>query len=331
MNAVLKPTDLVRTSLLETERFREHALPLVVEPADASLDLAEWATDHRPWIEEKLSLHGGVLFRGFATRQQPAFARFVSAVCTRMLDYVEGATPRTHLGDKVYTSTEFPAAHPIMPHNELSYVQSWPTRIWFYCLIAAEQGGATPICDVRRVHNRIPAAIRDKFAQKGWMLVRNFGNGLSLPWRKSFGVSTAAELESYCRAADVEWEWLGADQLRTRQVRPAIRKHPTTGESLWFNHIAFWHLSSLPAAVRESMLAVMPEDEVPYNTFYGDGSPISDEDIRAINKAYEAELVSFPWIAGDVLMLDNMLVAHGRAPYRGARKVLVSMGEPYER
>ena len=35
------------------------------------------------------------------------------------------------------------------------------------------------------------------------------------------------------------------------------------------------------------------------------------------------------WQEVDVLLLDNMLVAHGRAPYTGARAILVGMAEPY--
>jgi alpha-ketoglutarate-dependent taurine dioxygenase len=303
-------------------------LPLILELRAGSRDLSELAAANRSWIEEKLLLHGAILFRHFDVRCQEEFERFVATVCSHLLDYVEGATPRIRLGDRVYTSTEFPPTHRIMPHNELSYVKNWPTRIWFCCLEPAEQGGETPICDVRKVHRRIPAAIVDRFASTGWMLMRNFGNGLSLPWRKAFGVSNSTELETYCRGADVQWQWLDNDRLRTRQVRPATIRHPQTGEWLWFNHIAFWHISSLPQSLRESMLEVFPEDELPYNTYYGDGSSIEEEQIRAINVAYEQELVTFPWVQGDVLMLDNMMVAHGRAQYRGFRKVIVSMGDP---
>ena len=55
----------------------------------------------------------------------------------------------------------------------------------------------------------------------------------------------------------------------------------------------------------------------------------SPEALAAIRAAYEQEMVSFPWAEGDVLMLDNMLVAHGRRPYAGPRKVLVGMAEPW--
>ena len=39
------------------------------------------------------------------------------------------------------------------------------------------------------------------------------------------------------------------------------------------------------------------------------------------------QAVAFPWERGDILMLDNMLVAHGRKPFTGPRKILVGMAE----
>jgi len=90
----------------------------------------------------------------------------------------------------------------------------------------------------------------------------------------------------------------------------------------------FWHLWSLAPAVRESMLAVFDEKDVPYNVFYGDGSVIENAVIEHITEAYNSETVAFPWQEGDVLMLDNMLVAHGRNPFTGPRKVIVAMADP---
>jgi alpha-ketoglutarate-dependent taurine dioxygenase len=53
--------------------------------------------------------------------------------------------------------------------------------------------------------------------------------------------------------------------------------------------------------------------------------------VEQIRQAYRQETVAFPWQKGDLLMLDNMLVAHGRNPFSGERKVIVSMAEPHTR
>ncbi|MGZ4135020.1 MAG: TauD/TfdA family dioxygenase, partial [Tumebacillaceae bacterium] len=97
-------------------------LPLVVTPQRAGVDVSLWVQEHREWVEAQVLKFGGVLFRGFAVETQEAFNEFVSDNCLELLNYKEGATPRTKLTGKVYTSTEFPAEHTIALHNELSYV-----------------------------------------------------------------------------------------------------------------------------------------------------------------------------------------------------------------
>ncbi len=98
---------------------------------------------------------------------------------------------------------------------------------------------------------------------------------------------------------------------------------------VWFKHAAFFHVTALEPAVRETLLAEFAEDELPYQTYYGDGDPIEPAVVAQIQKAYRSEQVVFPWQAGDLLMMDNMSVAHGREAYAGEREVLVAMTESY--
>ena len=322
--------DMTREGLVTTGLLTpDSPLPLVVQPKIAGVGLSEWARDNRDFIDSSLLQHGGILFRGFETRTQEEFKRFLDATQVELMHYMEGATPRFELSSKLYTSTEFPPEHSIQLHNELCYVTTWPMKIWFFCLQAAEQGGATPIGDVRKVYERIDREVREKFIEKGWLLVRNFNEGLGLSWQTSFRATDKSAVEDYFRRAQIDFEWRAEGHLMTRQVRPAIARHPRSGELVWFNHIGFWHLSSLEPRLREILLSEFGEEGLPYNTYYGDGSPIEAEVVAHLRDAYQAETVSFPWQNGDVLMLDNMLVAHGRAAFSGIRKVLAAMGEPF--
>lgn len=298
-------------------------------PAVAAVDLPAWFADHRGEVEAALRSHGGVLFRGFQGRMDELFPRFVKAAIPEIQAYVEGATPRTRLADGVYTSTEFPEDQTIAQHNELSYVNHWPMRICFACKVAAEQGGATPLTDVRQVLANLDPALARRFSEQGWMLIRNYGNGLGPNWRKAFNTEDIGEVKRYCAEAGIELEIFDEERIRTRQVRKAIRIHPVTGEAVWFNHVAFWHPSSLHEPLRRGLQAQFAHDELPYATCWGDGAQIDDDTIRHINDAYRRATLSTPWQPNDVILLDNMLIAHGREPFKGQRAVVVAMGQAY--
>lgn len=328
-----KAINVSQESLVKVGTLRPgQALPVLVEPNIKDVDLMDWLRNNLEWVEGTLLKEGGILFRGFGLSDQTHFQQFVESISLPLMEYMEGATPRVRMGDKIYTSTEFPPERSISIHNELCYVMTWPMKILFFCVTPPEQGGETPIGDVRKVFERISPETRERFEHKGgWMLYRNFGGGFGLPWQTSFHVTDKEELEEYLPSARVEFEWVDENHLRTRQRRPAVTRHPKTGEWVWFNHIGFWHVSSLEPELRRLFLSDLGEEGLPFNSYYGDGTPIADETIEELRRAYEAEMVSFPWQVGDVLLLDNMLVAHGRNPFAGKRKILTAMGEPYTR
>jgi len=308
----------------------DNHVPLVIRPSKPDIPLArlaEWLSRNRHLIEEWLLKHGALLFRGFPISSVADFKVVASAASEDLLDYAERSSPRTELIDKVYTSTDYPASHAIFPHNEHSYSATYPLKIFFCCLVPAEAGGETPLIPIRNVTARISEEVRAKFSRTGWMYVRNFGDGLGLSWKTAFRTSERASVEEYCKAAQISFEWKDGDRLRTRQVRPAFIDHPKTGERLWFNHATFFHVSTLDADMRDVLTKWFSDSELPNNTYYGDGSSIAPDIMHQLRKAYLDEMVTFPWFAGDVIMVDNVLTAHARAAYAGQRKVLVAMAE----
>jgi alpha-ketoglutarate-dependent taurine dioxygenase len=305
------------------------AIPLVIEPAGAAPELVAWARLNREPLRERLLQHGAVLLRGFTGVTAESFEATVRAVCGEPLDYVERSSPRHSVHRNVFTSTDHPAREHIYLHNEQSYNLVWPLRICFCCLVPARSGGSTPIADCRRVYQRIPPAIRDRFAERSYLYVRNFGTGLGLGWQEAFQTTDPREVDRYCAANGIEAQWLSATELRTRQRRPAVARHPHTGESVWFNHLTFFHVSTLGAEVAAALVEALGADHLPNNTYYGDGAEIEPDVLDELHAAYDAELVEFAWRQGDVLLLDNMLTAHGRTPYEPPRQVVVAMAEPW--
>jgi alpha-ketoglutarate-dependent taurine dioxygenase len=305
-------------------------LPLVVRPAVQELSLASWAAAHSAFIESYLIRNGAILFRDFGLSEVTEFEELIQAVSGPLLDYSYRSTPRTVISGKIYSSTEYPAHQSIPLHNENSYSLSWPRKIWFFSVKVADQGGETPIADSRKIYNAIPAEIRDCFERKGLMYARNYGTGLDLPWQDVFQTSSRAVVENYCRTSNIEFEWIGDDQLRTRQRCQVVEQHPVTAQMVWFNQAHLFHVSRLPAEVRDWLLAAFGEDNLPRNVYFADGSPIDAAMLDEISRACESQAVVFPWQPGDVLLLDNMLTAHARHPFVGKRKVVVGMAESYE-
>jgi len=305
-------------------------LPLVARPAMDGIDLIAWAKNHRNDIHANLLRCGAILFRGFELRGPNAFAEFIQATADGgLLAYTNRSTPRTEIGGNIYTATEYPANQVIPLHNENSYQSSWPLKIYFFCVTAPQQGGATPIADSRKVFERIPSRIKEEFAERGVMYVRNYGDGLDLSWQDVFQTTDQSQVEAFCRREGLEFEWKDGNRLRTRQICQAIASHPETGELVWFNQAHLFHVSSLAPDIREYLLVEVKEADLPRHAYYGDGTPIQTLSLTDIRAAYKKEKVTFAWEEGDILLLDNMLTTHGREPFVGPREILVGMAESY--
>lgn len=320
-----KAIALTQDALAKERLLRaDSRLPLLLEPAVEGVILSQWAAGRTDFISEKLRSNGGILFRGFKLGTVEEFELFLQSLVGDLFHYSYRSTPRTQVSGRIYTSTEYPQHQTIPLHNEMSYSRNWPMVIGFCCLEAPSNGGETSIADSRNVFEAIPPAVRDRFIEKGVMYVRNYGDALDLSWRDVFQTTERGEVETFCREAGIEFEWRGENELQTRQVCQAVATHPHTGESVWFNQAHLFHVSSLEPEIRKSLM--VSTGELPRNAYYGDGSSIEEDDLETIRQAYANETVIFPWQTKDVLLLDNMLTAHGRRPYKGARSIVVGMG-----
>lgn len=303
----------------------ERALPVLVRRLRFGVDLVAWAVANQRALESLLLRHGAVLFQGFKINGSGHFEQLISKLYDReLLEYKNRSTPRTLVKGRIYTSTEYPPDETIPLHNENAYTSSWPSRVLFFCVTAASQGGETTIADSRRVLARISAPTRERFERLGVRYVRNFGV-LDLPWQEVFQTDDRQEVEAFCAERGIHFVWQADGGLRTEEVCQATTVHPVTGEAVWFNQAHLFHVSSLQANVREALMESMPESAWPRNAYFGDGSPIDDATLAEIRDAYDQETVARPWQTGEILLVDNVLAAHGRRPFVGARKVLVGM------
>ena len=194
-----KPVALPQGELIKTEYLHPDELfPLVAKPAVADVDIADWAKNNREFIEAKLLQHGGILFRGFIGPVVSAFEEFALSICSELFGEY-GDLPREGVSGKVYGSTPYPADKAILFHSESSHLHRWPMKIWFFCVQPAQQGGETPIVDCRKIYQLLDPKLREKFAQKQIMYVRNYTDGLDVSWKDFFQTEDKSVVEEYCR------------------------------------------------------------------------------------------------------------------------------------
>jgi alpha-ketoglutarate-dependent taurine dioxygenase len=303
--------------------------PLLLEVDTAKQKVTEWAEQNKDAVEALLRTNGAVLIRGLKILSSTQFGKVLPTLFgEELIEYKYRSTPRTELRNNIYTTTEYHADMVIPQHNENAYANNWAMRIGFLCMLPSQTGGETPICDSRKIYQKIPKQIRDEFEAKKVCYVRNYSD-IDLPWTEVFQTEDRSVVEGYCKHNNLEFEWLDNNGLRTKQVNNASAVHPVTGEMVWFNQAHLFHISSLDAETRQNLIGAVGEEHLPRNSYFGDGSPIDIQMLEEIRKIYVDSRVIFPWQKHDLLLMDNMLYAHGRNPYSGERKVLVGMARPF--
>lgn len=306
--------------------------PLELAPADVGVEasaeaLAEHLASVRAEFDALLVDNKAVVFRGFGVTTEtldPVMDRLLS----NRLAYVHGNSPRTKVGDNVYTSTEYPSELTISMHNELSYSSRWPARLLFFCAVAPATGGATPVVDGVRWLEALDEDVRAAFAG-GVRYRQNLhdGYGLGKSWQETFETDSRADVEAFLAGSDSEWSWTDDGGLRIEQLRPATTKHPVTGAEVWFNQSDQWHPAALGDETARELAEILPAEELPQSVVFADGAPIPDDyAVQVRDRGLECA-VDVDWRAGDLLLIDNVLVGHGRRPFTGPRRVLVAMSD----
>jgi alpha-ketoglutarate-dependent taurine dioxygenase len=301
--------------------------PLIIEPSTAAQSLPDVVGPDRAKVDALLLEHGALLFRGFAVRTLADFDGFVGAITDHRLDYIYRSTPRTALGNRIFTATEYPPAEEIPLHNECSYQREWPLKIALCCLVPAAAGGETPIADMRRVTAAVGEPLVEKFGRLGVRYVRHYRPHFDVPWQRVFQTEDKDEVGRYCTVNGIAHEWLDQETLRTVQVCQGTARHPQSGELVMFNQAHLFHVSSVGLENAKTMIDFFGADRLPRQTYFGDGQEISSQELEAVHAAFRSQAITFPWRAGDIALLDNMQFAHGRRPFKGERKVVVALME----
>lgn len=328
------------------------------EPAgDPRVDaLCDWLDAERACLSGQLRTHGAVLLRGFDVRAPLDFERVARAVDPELKSEYLGTSPRDALTQYVFSASELPPFYPIPQHCEMTFLRDPPRRLFFACLVAPTGGGGeTPLCDFRRVAAQLDPAVLDRFVRGKIRLIRNYngpGGGKRLDlwklkrWDEMFLTTDRAVVEAKCAAQGFRVTWGAGDRLRLVSDHEVLRAHPDTGEPVWFNHVQVFHAASAGSELRRiharqgglrnlalahfasALTAVRrritPAEQLPMHCTDCHDRELDPADLEHLRDVIWRNMVVFPWRVGDVVVIDNFAVSHGRMPYRGPRQVVVA-------
>lgn len=296
--------------------------------AEGVADIGAWVKEHATALNSVLSRHGAVLVRGLSVSAAEQLVEVRDA-----LGLAEAATPErfaasTAVGGGVYTAPEWGADREMCLHHEQSYGLEIPRVLLMACRREPTGGGEILLGDTRATLAHLPADLLGRFRAEGWLLERNFRPYLGLPWTVAFGLDEPTELVAYGQARLMGVQWREDGSLHTVQRRSAVLRHPATDEECWCNDVVFLSQWSVEPEERQVLLSAFGPSGIPFNTSLGSGAPLTEAEWRGILDAYNAVTVRAPVGTGDLLIVDNLLTAHGRAPYQGPREVLVAPADP---
>lgn len=296
--------------------------PVVIEGGGS---LPDYMTAQKTVLDQCLVKNGAILFRGFGVVTASDFDATVASYGEASFTYAESLSNavRVNVTERVFTANEAPPQTSIFLHHEMAQTPIYPSKLFFFCEIAAEEGGATPICRsdilLEQLRAQHPALVAE-FAVKGVRYTNvmpptdDAGSGQGRSWRSTLNVDSRDAAETRLGSLDYEWQWQADDSLRaTTPVLDAIRTLDD-GREVFFNQLI--------AAFRGWQDARNSPSKA---ISFGDGTPIAADDMAVAITLSDALTYDLQWQAGDVVLLDNFLVMHGRRPFVGKRRVLASL------
>ena len=288
-------------------------------------NLAAFLLANKIAVDAALADAGALLFRGFAVPDAQAFDAAVQGYGENGFTYLESLSNavRMNVTERVFTANEAPPTTEIHLHHEMAQTPIYPSKLFFYCEIPPGKGGATPVCRSDWLAERLKAedeALYAEFATKGVRYTHvmpgaeDATSGQGRSWRSTLGVDDRTAAEARLTKLNYTWEWQDDDALKvTTRVLSALRTLDD-GRAVFFNQLI--------AAFRGWSDSRNTADK---SVTFGDGSPITVDDMAGVVALSEELTRDIAWQAGDVALIDNFLAMHGRRPFEGKRRVLASL------
>jgi alpha-ketoglutarate-dependent taurine dioxygenase len=306
-----------------TQFMTDSTFPCVIENqvgwSDMTLVL-QWLDAEAEELKAQLAKTGALLFRGFPVRNAEDFDAFSAAFGYQDFTYSESLSNavRVNFTPRVFTANEAPPDVEIFLHHEMAQTPVSPEKLFFCCLSAAETGGATPLCRSDWLY----AAFKERhplWAQQFESLGLKYriqmpaeedsSSGQGRSWRSTLSVETTAQAEHRLTELGYSWRWSQDGSLiTTTPVLAAVMELPDGSQS-FFNQVLAAHLGWKPVGTNQEEPLTFGNDDI-----------IPTGALRALVEIARELTLPLAWKDGDVALVDNHRVMHGREPFGGSRK-----------
>lgn len=277
--------------------------------------------------------HGTLLFRNFAVDTQ-AFLEFTEAYCRDFSTYQGGGfrwgsldRQKVDNNETLLTVTGATQSFGIPPHGEMYYMGRRPTLLWFYCDQPPTEAGETTLCDGIELYKQLTDSEREYFSQRRLKYIRHLMDG---EWQTAFQTKDLDEVRNLCAASDSVLTENTDGSISIEYICSAICKERRGDKDVFINSLLIVHsveLSILSGAAAKSI--DLPRNACPLVVRLENGSELPASLVEQIEQTANDMSAKVSWKKGDILMIDNTRILHGRKKCPGTeRKIYVRMAEP---
>jgi len=259
-------------------------------------------------VQDALKRTGAVFFQGFGADLED-FERFGNRFSDDYMDNTgSGSYRQTAEGrdatiqNVAYTfGVKTQRTFGLPPHADRSYVKSQPELIWFYCKRPAAEEGRTFICDGVKICERLKPATRAAFESKRLKYIRHYP---ITEWPVAFHTTDLEQVKRYCAENELVVTVRDDGSVSTAYYKPAIVPATRFGSAKAFvNSILIQHWQEQALGRKNALVRFEDDSELPKDVL---------DDVKEVSAALCEKL---PWGPGDLIMVDNTRLMHGREEF----------------
>ncbi len=344
----------------KTFLMSETELPLVIEPVkeQSFAVLKALLSESYDWFNQQLDTYGAILFRGFEIEDAKQFQKVLELLNVQLESFYHfGSAHRVRITDKVFTSSEAPPDKIIAPHNELNMVPVRPGVLAFFCQVQPDLYGETPIINTEKLFYSLSPSLQHKISTFPQRFVRYVPNhlletvfeglsqqeisqllqeqGFDFQWEKDGSVSFECSyipLFSHPRTNRLCFCLSIVDCLVSREWYQKLGQRYSLGQKFYYNWLpaklykGFQQGSTTAATVVDGS----QKRTSTLNTYFVNGdnqyATMTEAEAKELGKAEWNNAAIFQWKQGDILVIDNLQVAHSRLNTTLKRKILTAFG-----